>query len=298
MTSPRQPPRIHFTVMLACCFWVAVALAAPGPRVDFSQALRLYEKGNYTEARIHFERLAAEQPNDVELNFYLGRLAWWFDDDVQAVMYLERAAQNAPRDARIQNALGDAYGLRALNVEFFAKYGWAKKCLAAHELAVRLAPDNAACRWGLMGYYCLAPVFAGGGYDKAFVQAAVIRKLDPVSGRVAFATLYLAEERYGAAFAEFDSALRSAPDDYFTLYHIGRCAALSGEQLDRGAAALRRCLHLTPPEGEDMPTEASVHFRLGNILEKQGNKAAAEVEYAAASRAQPDFRAEKIQLKN
>jgi tetratricopeptide (TPR) repeat protein len=163
---------------------------------------------------------------------------------------------------------------------------------------VRLAPDDAACHWGLLGYYCLAPIFAGGGYDKAFVQAAAIRKLDPVSGRVAFATVYLAEGRNGAAFAEFDSALRSAPDDFFTLYHIGRCAALSGEQLDRGAAALRRCLRLTPPEGEDMPTEASVHFRLGNILAKQGNKAAAEVEYVAASRAQPDFRSEKIQLKN
>jgi tetratricopeptide (TPR) repeat protein len=298
MTSLRQTPRIHFVVALACCGWVAVAWPAPASGGDFSQALSLYQTGNYSEARIRFARLAAERPNDVEINFYLGRLAWWFDDDAAAVLHLERAAQNAPRDARIQNALGDAYGLRALNVEFFAKYGWAKKCLAAHELAVHLAPDNAACRWGLMGYYCLAPVFAGGGYDKAFVQAAVIRKLDPVSGRVAFATVYLAEGRNGAAFAEFDSALRSAPDDFFTLYHIGRCAAVSGEQLDRGAAALRRCLHLTPPEGEDMPTEASVHFRLGNILEKQGDKAAARKEYDAASRVQPDFRADKIQLKN
>lgn len=298
MTSSPQPPRIYFAVALACYFWVAVAWPAQEMGGGFSQALRLYDTGNYSEARIHFTRLAAERPNDVEVDFYLGRLAWWFDDDSEAVAHLERAAQNAPRDARIQNALGDAYGLRALNVEFFAKFGWAKKCLAAHELAVRLAPDNAACRWGLLGYYCLAPVFAGGGYDKGFVQAAAIRKLDPVSGRVAFATLYLAEGKYGAAFAEFDSVLRSAPNDFFTLYQIGRCAALSGEQLDRGAAALRRCLHLTPPKGEDMPTAASVHFRLGNILEKQGNRAAAEVEYAEASRAQPDFRAEKIQLKN
>jgi len=298
MTPVLQLPRIRVFVALACCFWVAVAWPAPGSGGDFSQALSLYQTGHYSEARIHFARLAAERPNDVEINFYLGRLAWWFDDDAEAVMRLERAAQNAPRDARIQNALGDAYGLRALNVEFFAKYGWARKCLAAHEFAVRIAPDDAACRWGLLGYYCLAPGFAGGGYDKALVQAAVIRKLDPVSGRVAFATVYLAEGRNGAAFAEFDSALRSAPDDFFTLYHIGRCAALSGEQLDRGAAALRRCLHLTPPEGEDMPTEASVHFRLGNILEKQGKKADAKVEYDAASRVQPDFRAEKIQLKN
>ncbi len=274
------------------------ALAAPGPWGDFSQAVGLYNSHHYTEARVRFAQLAAERPNDIELDFYLGRLAWWFDDDHEAVMHLERAAHNAPQDARIQNALGDAYGLEALDAGLLAKFGWAKKCLTAHELAVRLAPENLACRRGLLGYYILAPVIAGGGYGKAFAQAAAIRELDAMAGRVAFATLYLAEKKNGAAFAEFDAVLRTAPDDFLALYHVGRCAALSGEQLDRGAAALRRCLHLTPPEGDGLPTEASIHYRLGNILEKQGNPAGAEVEYAVASRKQPDFRPDKIALTN
>jgi tetratricopeptide (TPR) repeat protein len=295
--NTRMTPK-RLCLMIAGFFCVAAAIAAPGEGDDFSKALKLYKSHRFSEARACFARFAVVRPNDVEIDFYLGRLAWWFDDDHEAVKHLERAAHNAPQDARVQNALGDAYGLEALDAGFFAKFGWAKKCLTAHELAVRIAPDNLECRWGLLGYYFLAPVIAGGGSAKAFAQAEAIRKLDPMAGRIAFATLYLSANKNGAAFAEFDGPKGRAPDDFLSLYHIGRCAALSGEQLERGAAALRRCLGFTPPEGDGMPTQASVHFRLGNILEKQGNKTAAEREYAEALREQPDFRSDKTALTN
>ena len=278
--------------------WSVVGLAAPEASDDLSQARQLYESRHYAEARVCFTRLAAAKPNDPELDFYLGRLALWFDDAGDAPSCLERAARNAPRDARIQNALGDAYGLMAQKAGLLAKLGWAKRCLASYERAVQLAPDRAAYHWSLIGYFCMAPRIGGGGHDKALAEAAAVRQLDPMQGRIAFATLYLAEKRNAAAFAEFEDVLRDTPDDFLALYHIGRCAALSGEQLDRGAAALRRCLRLTPPTGDGMPTHASAHFRLGNILEKQGAQAAAEREYALALEEQPDFRPSKIALKN
>jgi tetratricopeptide (TPR) repeat protein len=289
---------MQYAGWIACFFWGGMALAAPESTDDFSRTLKLYESCHYTEARVGFARLAVERPNDRELDFYLGRLALWFDDASDALAHLERAADNAPQDARIQNALGDAYGLMAEKAGLLAKFGWARRCLAAYQRAVQLAPDNAAYRWSLVGYYCIAPSFAGGGHDKALAQAAAIRRIDPMGGRIAFATLDLADKKTGAAFAEFEAVLRDKPDDFLALYQIGRCAALSGEQLDRGAVALRRCLRLTPPEGDGMPTQASVHFRLGNILEKQGDRPGAEVEYARALHEQPDFRTAKIALRN
>jgi tetratricopeptide (TPR) repeat protein len=291
-------PPMQYAGWIACFFWGGIAVAASESTGGFSRALQFYEAGRYAEARIGFTRLAVERPNDRELDFYLGRLALWFDDANDAFAHLERAAASAPQDARIQNALGDAYGLMAEKAGLLAKFGWARRCLAAYQRAVQLAPDNAAYRWSLVGYYCMAPSFAGGGHDKALAQAAAIRKIDPMGGRIAFATLYLADKKTDAAFAEFETVLRDTPDDFLALYHIGRCAALSGEQLDRGAMALRRCLRLTPPEGDGMPTPASVHFRLGNILEKQGDRAGAEVEYAMALHEQPDFRPAKIALRN
>ncbi len=296
--------RIHCDLMR----WQILALALgffPGGRVsaaelanDFTAARVLYEERRYSEARAIFLRLEADQPESVEVNFYLGRLALWFDDDLAALSHLEKAARAAPGEARIQNALGDAFGLAAQKAGLWAKLGWARKCLAAYECAVRLEPRKAAHRWSLMGYYCVAPRIAGGGCEKAMMQAEEIRRLDPVGGRIALATVYLSERRPAAAFAQFDELLRANADDFLALYQIGRCAALSGEQLERGKVALERCLALVPPGGDGMPTLASTHHRLANILEKLGDPAAASEHYAAALRLLPDFRAEKEALKN
>ncbi|MCX6951134.1 MAG: tetratricopeptide repeat protein, partial [Verrucomicrobia bacterium] len=99
-------------------------------------------------------------------------------------------------------------------------------------------------------------------------------------------------------FAEFDEVLRANADDFLALYQVGRAAALSGERLERGREALQRCLTLVPPSGDGMPTLASTHHRLGNILEKLGDRPGAQAHYAAALRLLPDFRPEKEALRN
>lgn len=276
----------------------AFALGRADPAGDFDAARRLYETRRYSDARSSFERLATTVPGHPEVDFYLGRLELWFDDGAAALARLERAVQLRPREARLHNALGDAYGLAAQNAAIWAKLGWAKKCLAAYERAVELEPDNPAFRWSLVGYHCMAPALAGGSRMKALAQAEAIRRLDGMGGRIAFATLHLAEKNADAAFAQFDDAIRERPDDFLTLYHIGRCAALSGKQLDRGLAALERCLSLSPPAGDGMPTRASVLYRRANILERKGDAAGARVAYAAAEAEDRDFRPAKMALKN
>jgi hypothetical protein len=70
-------------------------------------------------------------------------------------------------------------------------------------------------------------------------------------------------------------------------------------QLDRGQAALQQCLQLPLPAGTDHRTcYANIHFRLGNILEKKGDPAAARAEYAAARQVYPDFRPDKDTLRD
>jgi hypothetical protein len=71
-------------------------------------------------------------------------------------------------------------------------------------------------------------------------------------------------------------------------YAIGRAAAESSEQLDRGEAALRKYLEHTPKPNE--PSLAATHWRLGMIAEHRGDKAAARQAYEAAARADPNFR--------
>jgi tetratricopeptide (TPR) repeat protein len=288
----------HCRRWLLLLFSTLAAGATAQNASDLARALDCYHARRYTEARTLFVELARERPADLEIEFYLGRLALWFDDEVNALVHLERACRVAPDDARVVNALGDAYGLAAQNAPLLAKLGWARKCLAAYTRAVELEPRNLAFRWSLLGYYCVAPRLAGGGAEKALVQANEIAKLDAMSGRIARSTLALADERFNDAFAEFEAVLQGEPDNFLALYHVGRCAALSKRNIDRGIAVLRRCLELRPPEGDGQPTHACVYHRLGNLHESKGDRTTAEALYATARRLHPDFRAHKIALKN
>jgi tetratricopeptide (TPR) repeat protein len=279
--------------------YTALLFASSVQAADFRQGVLQYEGRNYSAARKIFSEVELNEGVSIETDFYLGRLALWFDDLPEALSHIERCASLASQQARIQNALGDACGLAAQKANIFAKLGWAKRCLAAYERAVELEPQNPAWHWSLIGYYTNAPRLAGGGMDKAYAQAEEIRRLDAANGRVAFATVYLADGRYNDAFAEFEPTLRNAPDDFLALYQIGRCAAISGQQLDRGIAALRRCLMLPEPEPTaGMPSYANVHYRLGNLLEKKGCAEEAKHEYTRASASNADFRPAKVALRN
>jgi tetratricopeptide (TPR) repeat protein len=292
----------NFRLVLTMVLGLAVAqvslLRANGGN-GRATAIALYEDRRYGPAREAFQQLEADRlPIDEELDFFLGRLALWFDDRDEAVARLERAVRDTPRSARLHNALGDAYGLAAQQAPLLAKLGWARRCVASYRKAVELEPENPLFRWSLFGYYLVAPGIAGGGRDKALAEARRLQACDDMAGRIALATLHLADQRAGEAFAQFDELCDERADDFLVLYHVGRCAALSGEQIDRGIAALRRCLELEPPRGEGMPTIPLVHYRLAALHEARGEKTEAAGLRARAWKLNPDLRPEKSALKN
>lgn len=286
-------------------YWVAtlllwgmpVIVRADGATAEFEFAVALHHRGHYTESRRHFLVIAERCPTDPRLPFYLARLAVWFDDHDTALAHLEEALKRFPEDARLHHVLGDACGLAAQRAPLLSKLKWATRCRAAYERAVELEPRNPTYRMSLLGYCLAAPRVAGGGTAKARAQAEIIAEIDAPAGHVAWVTVHLAEGHPERAFALLNDVLARNADDFFTLYQIGRCAALSGQELDRGEAALRKCLRLSPLAGDGLPTHAHVHFRLGNILEKQGRPAEAGEAYAAASRLNPDLRPDKMVLK-
>jgi tetratricopeptide (TPR) repeat protein len=272
--------------------------ARGGQPAGYTEAVALYDSRQYSAAQSAFARIARDHPDDLEVNFHLGRLALWFDDERTAQAHLERALQLAPNDARLFNALGDTYGLYAQKAPLLAKIGWARRCRTAYERAVELEPGSAAYRWSLLAYYQLAPFVVGGSEDKARYEAEAIARLEPMAGRIARATLQLAAHHHAAAFAEFEPVLRAHPDDFVALYQFGRCADLSGERLDLGLQCLRRCLELKAPSGDDLPRPVHVLHRIAGILAQQGDPEGARVAREQARVLEPDFRPEKDALKN
>ncbi|HEX7630896.1 MAG TPA: tetratricopeptide repeat protein [Lacunisphaera sp.] len=272
--------------LLVSLILLSVGRSAIDPAA-LQNGVELVKQRKWTEAQQAFEALERTAPDNPDVLYYLGRLALHRKEYEKAATILEKAATLAPTSSPIQLQLGDAYGSWAQKASMFSQLGLAKQCRAAYEKAVELDPKNVDARLSLMSFYQQAPGFVGGGLDKAHVQADEIKKLDANRGRQALAGLYLAEKKYPEAFAEFDEVLKEKPDDYAALFQFGRLAALSGERLDQGLAALRRCLEQTPPENQ--PGHAAAHWRTGNILEKKGDKAGARAEYETALKVDPKF---------
>jgi tetratricopeptide (TPR) repeat protein len=279
---------------------VIVASATLGA-VDQSRldaARELYrDRSKSAEAQSAYEAIAREDAGNAQAQFHLGLLALRRDDTEKAITHLERAVQLAPRDPDSHKALGDAYGRSAQKASIFKQLGFAKKCLAQYQRAAEIAPDRVEFHSSLFDYYSQAPGFAGGGFEKASATAATMKKLDPDRGRAAFATLYVREKKFEEAFAQYDEVLKSNPDDFSALYHTGRLAAITGQFIDRGLTSLRRCLELTPPPAPNSPKHTHVQWRLGQLLEKTGQKPAARTAYEAALKLDPTFAAAADALK-
>lgn len=279
---------------LALCCVCAPAFAAES--APFASAQALFKARKFTEAQLAFEKLEAAEPGDADVHYYLGRIAMERDDADAAVSELQKATALSPDSARSHNALGDAYGRSAQKAGMFSKFGLARKCLAEYERAVELEPNNVAFHESLFEYFVAAPSIVGGGADKAADEAAAIRTLDPRRGHLAFATVYTMGQKYDLALAELDEVLKAAPDDYAALYQVGRNAARSGQHLDRGLAALRRCLALPVPPGT--APHSAAQWRIGTLLEKKGEIEGARAAYKAALQIDPKFAPAADSLRN
>jgi tetratricopeptide (TPR) repeat protein len=251
------------------------------------QVNALFREKKWPEAQEFLEHAIAADPTNAEAHFFLGVSFLNRNDATRAQPALEKAVELAPANSGYVRHLGDAYGMSAQKAGLFAKMGWAKKCKAAYDKAVELDPKDINARWSVMEFCRLAPGFLGGGMEAAYIQAAEIKKLDVMRGRGAYSALYVSEKKYTEAFALYDEVLKEKPDDYGTLLQIGRLAGISGEHLEQGRTALERCLTLTPPPGQ--PDHSRVHWRLGTILEKKGDKAGARTAYETALSLDPKF---------
>lgn len=304
---------------------LVVAAVAGAQEPSVGSATRFFEARDYAAARTEFSAIAAAEPTNAAAAYYLGRVAIVDGNAGDAVKWLERAVKLEPSVAAHHHWLGRAYSREVQRVGKFKALGIAKKIRRSFETAVRLDPADVEARRDLMQFHLLAPGIAGGDKGEAKKQARVIAERNPMLGRVAAGWLAEESKNDAAAVREFEAAIAQFPDSaapYMALgmlyqrlgrwdeafdsyerllarrpndvavhYQIGRTAAQSGKNLERGARALRTYLTKKPGEG-DAPL-ASAHYRLGTILEKQGQAEQATGQYAASLRldpGQPDAR--------
>jgi predicted Zn-dependent protease len=240
----------------------------------------------------------------------------------------EKAVNADPSQPIYHFWFGRATGEQAQRANPLRQPGLARRTKGEFERAVALDSGYIAPREGLLRYYLAAPGFLGGSTDRAREQAEAIAKLNAYRGAMAHGNvavaakdtaalirvheglvashpdsassylvlfnIQLVRKQYATAWAVLDRLGRARPDYPVLNYAIGRAAAESGEQLDRGEAALRAYLGRTPAPNE--PSLAATHWRLGQLAEKRGDRATAKLEYQAATTIDPHFRQAKEAL--
>ena len=199
-----------------------------------------------------------------------------------AIAALEAITAAEPKDAEAHLALGNALSARIGEVGMFSKTGLAKRALAAYERAAALDPHSTGARIALVQFHREAPGFAGGSREKAYAAAKELTALDAWQGNFWLMRLCQEDGRTAEALAACDALLKTEPASYRALYEFGRIVALTGEQRERGAAALRQAVTLTP--GADEPPRQQAYFRLGQILEAMGSRACGSAWRCSAGR--------------
>jgi tetratricopeptide (TPR) repeat protein len=278
-------------------------------------AQRLVDERKSDEAKAHVVAQLARTPQDDQALDCLGRIELSLDRPREAVGHLEKAVKINDRSASHHLWLGNALGSMADSTSKLKLPFLARRIKSEFERAVALDPKSIEARNGLIQFYREAPGVMGGSMDKAREQVREIAKLNPMRGHFAAADLlafekkpaeaereliaaekespdsavaayglgnfYQNQKRWADAFATYDRMLKQFPNEMNVHFQIGRTAALSGEQLERGEKELRVWIG-APPKDAALITRAGAHHRLGMIYEHQGRKDLARSEYQQA----------------
>lgn len=251
-----------------------------------------------------------------EANFQRGCELFRREDYAGAAAAFQQCIAAKPNESKYHQWLGRALGLQAQRGGLVASLGTVGKIRAALEKAAELDPNNLEALEDLAMLYRMAPGVLGGSKEKAAEQLEAIRRRDParaaqVEGNflagekkydeaagayrravrlnasrpapwVALALLHQRAQEWSQAFECLDRALKLDPRDPQAIYQVGRTAALSGQQLERGEQALRTYLKMPLRYDRPTPSYSGAHFRLGNICEKRGDRLGAIAAYDQA----------------
>jgi tetratricopeptide (TPR) repeat protein len=237
-----------------------------------------------------------------------------------AVPLLEKCVAAEQGNSKFHQWLGRAVGLEAAQNGITKSLLSIRKVKAELEKAIELDPVNLEARQDLAIMYRALPGLLGGSKAKAAEQVAFIRQNDPAFATQIDGDFLASDKKYDAALAAYNESARLNPrpmiqvrislvhqqrkewekafaaleralamdtNHPLALYQIGRTAALSGQQLDRGEKYLRTYIAMPMREELENPSLAAAHFRLGTVLEKKGDAAGARAEYETALKMDP-----------
>ena len=288
-------------------------MAADRSASERAAAERALMQGQIDEAVARAQRLAAADPKDGQAYLLLCRSFYAEAHADEAIDACTKATQALPHSSEAQDWLGRSYGMKAERAGPIAGLSLALKVKAAFESAVALDPEYGDAINDLGEFYIDAPMIIGGGLDKsaALANQALAQRPQPAHRILAMT----AEKRkdYDTAKREFRAAVAVANradawNDLGAFYRRRGEYDKAVEALKQGLAVNRakdaslvdaasildrmhRERELTEKalrdylgsgvKSDDAPA-IKVHVMLGKLLESEGDKAGAKIEFETA----------------
>jgi tetratricopeptide (TPR) repeat protein len=222
---------------------------------NLQKGISYYQSKKIDDAAKSFKTIEKSSSDYGAAQYYLGRIAYDKKEYDDAVDYFKVATEKSPTNGEYFNWLGDAYSGVGSVSSIFTQMSVGAKALNAWEKAAQLNPKIINARVSLVESYIVAPEFMGGGESKAKAMAKEVLPL-------------------------LEELIKNTSGNYLQQYRYGKITALTGINMDLGEAYLLNYLKHTPTKEE--PSHGGANMRLGQIKEKQGNKAEAKRYYEAA----------------
>ena len=303
-------------VLMLCTLTFAAAQAeVPNPEA-------LLKAGRVDDAITSLNQRLRASDKDAEAHHLLARAYFALNSYDASIREGEAAVGLAPNNADYHLWLGRAYGRKAEHASWFTAASLAGKMRDQFERAVQLNGNDMAARTDLSEFYIEAPGIMGGGRDKAEAQADFISSREPSTAHWIRAKLAEKDKNQAAAEGEYKAAAADGnrPDMWLALasYYrrqnrlndmeqaINKAVAaekkpVRSSALFDGASLLLRAgripqaaqflkKYLSSPEKVEDAPAFQAHYMLGQILEKQGDRAGAAQEYRAALELAKDYR--------
>jgi Flp pilus assembly protein TadD len=272
---------------------------------DLLQAGRVDEAINALNGQI------SANPHDAEAIHLLCRAYYQYEDFDRAESRCKKAVEMQPENSGFHRWLGRIYGEKAERASI--PIGLALKTRDEFRRAADLDPTDPYAGVDIAEFYVEAPGIMGGGTDKAREQAKVIGRTSPGQEHWVYARIAEKNKDFTGAEREYRQMIEAGKGDAEAWLNLGffyrnrkryedmeqaflkmnQAPMPRREVLFEAANSLFRtdrsfifAIELLRRYFSDGPVEEApafkAHYLLGQLLEKQGDKAGAAREYRAA----------------
>lgn len=282
--------------------------------------------GSMNQALQSLQQRTQQAPSDADA-FHLLSLAYYeLENWDRSIAAAQKAVALSPNRSEYHLWLGRAYGNKAEHSSWFTALTLARKTRSEFEKAVQLDAANADARSDLAEYYMEAPGFLGGGSDKAQAEAqqlqtynaaaalwvtarlaekdkrlqdaeaeykkAIEVSSDPGGEWLNLASFYRRQKRYSDMQQAVDHAVSYDKKNTNVLFGAAELLYHAGKNFPGASQFVRAYIdsYKKPKLDSDTAPTFQAHYLLGQILEKQGDKAGAANEYKAALELASDYR--------